>query len=244
MAVSRNYARLGTLTAILLAAAWSPVISAHPELDAQIERVSERIAEQPTNADLRIIRGDLYRRHQDYVAADMEFRAARELDPEHVVLLFYRGRLSLEAGDPASAEPSFEKYLSTYGEHSAAWRLRGEANMALDQPEAAAEYFGKAISTADAPSPSLYHQQVGALMAAETDYSAQALEVVDAGLARFGKEITLLGLGVDTALASGNEERARAYLQQLPEGLDKLPAWEARFQKANLNKREVASHQN
>ena len=70
-----------------------PPVWGHPELQAQIELLDIEVQQQPGNAELLIKRGDLYRREQDYAAAQTNFDAARELQPDNSRLDFFQGRL-------------------------------------------------------------------------------------------------------------------------------------------------------
>ena len=58
----------------------------------------------------------------------------------------------------------------------------------------------------------------------------QASQVADKGLQHFGFEVTLLGLGVDIALANNQPQKAIQLLQVLPGPLRTLPQWDSRIQ--------------
>jgi tetratricopeptide (TPR) repeat protein len=202
---------------------------AHPDLLAQIELLGDRLRADPANAQLLLQRGDLHRRHQDYKAATRDLAAARRAAPQEPLLDLYEGRLHLETGDAEKAASLLERYLSREPEHALAWRLHGEALATAGRFQPAAASFGSAIRFSAHPGPELFQWQVMTLLAARRP-SSEAFVVIDAGLKRFGLEVTLLGLGVDLALSEGEPEQAEAYFARAPEGLLKLPAWQARLE--------------
>jgi len=203
---------------------------AHPDLMAQIELLDEQMEVNPQDADLLLKRGDLHRRHEDYQSSRRDFDAASNLTPRHELLDFYLGRLDFETGNPEPAELLLDKYLRTHTQHAMAWKLRGEISLALDHPGQAVAYFQNAIERSAAPSPDLYRQQVLSRVASGEAHWSDALAIARQGLEHFGLEVTLLGLGVDISLASGDIEAAEQFLSRLPPGLQKLPAWQVRLE--------------
>ena len=214
---------------LVLLAGFTAQAVPHPELLAQIEILSERLRAEPENERLLLQRGDLYRRHQDYTAAERDLAAARRLTPDAPLLDFYEGRLRLDMGDAADAALLLERYLSHEPAHAIAWRLRGEALAAAGEYAKAAVSFESAIRFSAHPGPGLFQWQVLALLAARIP-GPEVSAVIDAGLERFGPEVTLLGLGVDLALSEKETGKAQAYLALLPEGLARLPAWRDRIE--------------
>lgn len=201
----------------------------HPDLLEQIQRLDAQIRAQPDRADLLIRRGDLHRRHEDFAAAGRDFEAARALAPADPELDFHQGRLALEAGDPAAAGHYLDGYLAARPQDAVAWRLRAETALRRGEDSAAAG-FERAVRFSESPSPALYRQWVLSLLA-EDDRPA-ALAAVDGGLDRFGAEVSLLGLGADTALAGLDAARARFYLERLTPGLRRISPWAERLAEA------------
>jgi tetratricopeptide (TPR) repeat protein len=227
--IQRNRkARRGvTLVAGTLLILWTAGLQAHPDLASQIEAEDAQLHAEPDDVAALLKRGDLNRRQQDFAAAAADFAAARSIDPDNAQLDFLQGRLALDTGDTVSAEKLLKEFLVSQPQHPGAWRLLGEAHLALGNSTAAAECFGLAIRLSDTPSPALYRQRVLALKAANDFH--RSLVAVDEGLARFGPEINLLGLGADIALAAGQADRSRGYLDQVPAGLERLPQWQVRI---------------
>ena len=205
----------------------------HAELVLQIESLDTQIIADPGNAGLLIKRGDLNRLHEDYPAAAQDFAAARKSGPDNTLVDFYEGRLLFDQGDAAGAELLLGKYLLNHPEHAKAWALRGEVNIRLQQPKSAAEYFSQAIEQTGSPSPSLYRLQILALASTDKNKWQEAIQVAEAGLQHFGLEVTLLGLAIDIALADNQADKARQYLESLPQALRALPQWASRIQTAD-----------
>lgn len=216
-------------TVVLVATILPLAASAHPDLLLQIDKLTEQLEIGPPGAELYLKRGDLYRRHEDPQNAARDFAAARRLDPDHPLLDYYDGRLSLETGDAASAEASLARYLSRTPGHAKAWVLRGQASIELQQPEKAAAYFALAINHSENPSPELYRLQILATLAMGETHWASAAGIAQAGLAHFGVEVNLLGLATDIALAMDQPVKALAYLGRLPPPLMQLPQWAKRL---------------
>lgn len=219
---------MSKLTGLLMAAAGlllATAALAHSDLLAQIARLDAQLRAEPNRADLLVRRGDLYRRHEDFDAAARDFDAARALTPKEPELDFHQGRLALEAGDPEAAARFLDRYLGSRPRDPVAWRLRAETAAARGEASAA-EGFGRAVRFSPSPSPALYRQWVLSLLSGGD--RAAALAAVDEGLGRFGAEVSLLGLGVDTALADLDAARSQSYLERLPSGLQGLSPWAER----------------
>jgi tetratricopeptide (TPR) repeat protein len=221
------------LTALIFLSTLSVDVFAHPDLMLQIESLDIQLESNPTDTELLLNRGDLYRRHGNYAAAAEDFAKARKVSPDYSLLDFYAGRLLLDSGDAKAAELHFEKHLSVHPEHAKAWSLRGETNIRLNQPELAAGYFANAIFHAQSPSPALYRSQILSLLSVGQTRWEEAGELTDQGLKHFGLEVSLLGLGIDIALASNQPLKAMQYLESLPAALGALSQWQIRLQNTN-----------
>jgi len=216
------------LTVLIVLSTLSVDSFAHPDLILQIESLDVQIKSSPEDTELLIKRGDLYRRHESYPAAAKDFATARKINPDNSLLDFYEGHLLFGSGDFEAAELHFKKYLTNHSEHAKAWGLRGETAIRLKNPEAAAPYFENAITHAQSPSPALYRSQILSLVSIGQTGWEDASQVVDQGLQHFGLEVSLLGLGIDIALADNQPHKAMQYLDTLPEPLLTLKQWQQR----------------
>lgn len=203
--------------------AWS-----HPDLLLQIEELDLALVSNPADADLLTRRGDLYRRHEDFAAAALDLAAARTAQPDYPPLDLYEGMLLLDTGNPAGAEELLSRYLREHPQQASAWILRAQARLAMGQGEQAAQDYAQAVRYADQPSPEMYRDWSLALVAAGTDHWNAAREVVDTGLERFPRDVALLALGSDIALAANQPDIATAYINRLPPAITRLDQWQAR----------------
>ena len=175
--------------------------------------------------DLYLRRGDLHRRHQDWPGAARDFETARELEPGNPWIDWYEGRFRTESGQWAEGDSLLSRFLEAHPEHTGAYQSRAAARWRMGNPLAAAEDYAQAITRAERPAPVLYRSLVITQIASGEAFLTAAAVSVDAGLQRFPAEVSLLGLGVDLALAGSNPQRAAAYLAQLPPGLSGLAQW-------------------
>lgn len=205
----------------------------HPDLLIQIDGLNKQIEVHPADLELRLKRGDLYRRHENYEAAARDFEMVRMLDSGYLLLDYYQGRLLFQNGDAAGCEQLLSRYLTTYPEHAAAWVLRGRANMLLQQSSQAAGFFSSALKASARPSPELHRLQILAVAAGGEENATLALQAVESGLANFVHETSLLGLGTDISLAWNRPADAQRFIDDLPNPLLKLPQWKMRVEIAD-----------
>jgi len=213
--------------ALLLFACTEPLV-AHPGLAVQSEQLDEALSDQPENADLLIRRGDIHRREGNFAAAEQDFAAARLLDPANPELDFFQGRLLLDMGRAEEADAMLGHWIEHHPESASAWAVRGDARMQMEQPLAAAEAYAQAIALSERPSPGVYLLQADALRQAGPEHRQHAFAVIDSALEKFPTEVSLLGLGVDLALESGQPDLAHKYFERVPTAVRKLPQWQAR----------------
>ena len=203
-------------------------LHAHQDLILQIEQLDEQISIDPQNTELLIRRGDLYRRHGDWSAAEADFQMVRKIEPDHATIDFFEGRLLVTSGQDEKAIVLLTRQLEQNAQHSGAYQVRAKAHWNLHQPLLAARDYQLAINTGTRPSPSQYRSLVLSLVAAGREYSGEAIRAVDDGLNRFGGEISLLGLGFDVSLSQKEPLQAQHYLAKVPSRLRMLPQWQFR----------------
>jgi tetratricopeptide (TPR) repeat protein len=218
--------RLGvfvTLAWLLLAApAWS-----HPAIDQQIQDLTARIDESPTDAKLYLRRGELHRIHRDWSKAEADYRTSLRLDPQLEIADYCLGRLKLESGDPAEARLSLDRYLAKRPTDPEALAARARALSALGKHVEAAKDFTGAIDNAPngTPRPEYFLERARALEAAGPSHLAEALTGLDDGVERLGDVITLQLYAVDLELARGNYEGALERLDQISAGSVRQEPW-------------------
>jgi tetratricopeptide (TPR) repeat protein len=201
---------------------------AHQDLLLQIEQLDGQLSEEPQNTELLIRRGDLYRRHGDWDAAEIDFQQVRNLSPGHTSIDWYEGRLLVAAGQNEEGIVLLTRFLGQNNHHSGAYRTRAEAYWNLQQALPAAQDYQLAINNSERPSPSLYRSLTLSLVAAGAEHADDAIAAVNDGLNHFAGEISLLGLGADLSLSQKNSPQAQSYLEEVPSRLTALPQWQFR----------------
>jgi len=206
------------------------VALAHTDLEIQIEDLSRQIQASGPQAELLLRRGDLYRRHEDWQAAALDFALVREQTPDNTLVDWVEGRYKVDSGQWVDAELMLSRFLQTNPGHSGAHQVRAIARWNLNRPAEAAQDYADAITQSQQPGPSLYRSLVITHFASGNSGMADAIAAVNAGLGKFPREISLLGLGVDLSLVQLDLSAALNYMSKVPQRLYKLPQW--RFRRA------------
>ena len=201
---------------------------AHPDLILQIEELSEQLEQQPDNVNLLLKRGDLYRRHQSWDLAHLDFKQVREIQPENRTVDWFEGRLDVESGQPAEGIQYLDRFLSLNPGHSIALQNRAQGYLLVHQPLLAAQDFAMVIQVSDRPAPSLFSANALAFVAAGSDNWSAAMEVVQNGLVLFPSEIMLTSIGTDISLARSDTENAEEFINRLPASIQDLQQWQIR----------------
>jgi len=202
--------------------AWS-----HPAIDEQIQDLTARIDDSPTDATLYLRRGELHRIHRDWAKAESDYRSSLQLDPQLVIADYCLGRLRLESGSPAEARALLDRYLKARPTDPEALAMRARARTALGEHVAAAKDFTGAIEYApnNAPRPEYFLERARALEAAGAAHIPDALTGLDEGVEQLGDVITLQLYAVDLELARGNYEGALGRLDRISEQSVRQEPW-------------------
>ncbi len=224
----QRWGLLALLTA-LMAAWWAVPITlhAHAAIDARLAGVDERIAAAPRNGELYLKRAELHRLHQDWAAALADYQRAEKLAPD-LEVVFYRGRMWLDAGRLDLAQSALDQFLRIKPDHASGLRVRAQVLAQRGEPLAAAADLDKAITRFEAPMPDLYLERARLLAAAGTAHIDRALRGLDEGIARFGPVVTLIQFAVDLESKRGQSDAALTYIDMLPPRVKDLPLWMAR----------------
>lgn len=203
--------------------------AAHPDIEVQIQDLTQRIASDPTNADLYMRRGDLYRVHEDFLAAAADYDRARTLDPNLRLLDFAVGKMRLEDGRFQDAIEDLNRFLAKVGDDAEGLALRGSAYLALGNNAAAAADFGRAIERGrrdgnPAP-PELYLERARALSASGEKGREEALRGLEEGLKLLVGPITLELAALDTEIALKRFDAALSRVDRLARASVRQEGW-------------------
>ena len=184
------------------------VLWAHPDLQIQIDSLSSQIVQNPDKASLYLRRGELYRLHEDWEAAESDYSKASQLDPHLASVLLARGRMLLAAGNPQAAVQVLDEFLYQTPTHPQALIARARAYKKLGNGRGAVEDFTLAIEQLTLPGPDLYLERAEALASLGEAHISEAISGLDEGMEKLGPVVTLQGLALTLDLRRSNYEGA------------------------------------
>jgi tetratricopeptide (TPR) repeat protein len=172
-----------------------------------LARLTALIAATPTPAALYLERGELYAKHADWLAAEANYLRAAELAPRLPGLDLARGALALATAQPAVARTFLDRALNLTPDEPEALILRARALAQLAHSAAALADYDAALRVLSSPAPELFLER-----AAVCATSADALRVLDEGLARLGPVPGLALRALDLEVSLGRTAAALARL--------------------------------
>jgi predicted Zn-dependent protease len=204
----------------------TPALPLHAHGDDQllIDALTEELTKAP-DADLFIRRGELFRHHQEWDKAAADFTAAARLEPKLEIVDFFRGRLYLEAGDAAKAQPFIERFVENVPAEAEGWFLRGDVLGALGKHDAGALDYAEGIRRAPHPRPEHYLRRARFLAAAPNPDRSRVLVAVDEGIERLGPVISLIEYAITLELELKNYDGALARIARAMEHSPRRETW-------------------
>jgi tetratricopeptide (TPR) repeat protein len=201
---------------------------AHSDLHVQIESVTGRIRQDPHDAMLYLKRGELYRVHGDWDAAQVDYDRVARLAPDFTDIDFFRGKMLLEAGQPKPARRCLDHFLEKQPNHAEALIARARVLAKLDEGEAAASDFSRALGLLPEPKPDYYLERAQVLVCTGDARVEAALRSLDEGIKRLGPLVALQLRAIDLELMRKNPDGALVRLEQLIAQSSRRESWLAR----------------
>jgi tetratricopeptide (TPR) repeat protein len=201
---------------------------AHLGTDKQIALLNEQIVAQPDDATLYLRRGELHRIHEDWAAAEADYRHAKTLDSEATKLHFLLGQLKLDAGEFNAAHAHLNRFLTKFPEHVPALVARARAREAMGRHLAAAGDFTKLLELTDTALPTYYLERARAIEGADPKWLERAVSGLDEGLERLGEPVTLQLLAIDLELKLERHDAAIARLEKIAAKSARKESWTIR----------------
>lgn len=205
------------------------LVVAHPGQHEQLALINAQIERTPQLQALFIQRGMLYSEGGQFNEADADYRRALELGPPEPVF-FELGVLSYRMGKYEDATDYLTRYLDQFPDYPPAYDYL--ARIARDQADynSAVAYLRRYFRLQERPSPG--HFESAARMLAEQQQYADALAVLDQGVAALGLIPQLQRHAIQLELARGRPELALARLETLRTMSRDSPDW--KLDKADL----------
>ncbi len=215
----------GGALALLLAVATA---HAHGDFHTLITAANQDIEKAPTNPELYLRRGELFRLHQQFDSAQKDIDAAAALALGLPGLDLSRARLLLDTDWPLSARACLDRFLGRITNHTEAFTLRSRAWARLGQPLYAAEDLSRAIAVTPEGAPDLYIERARALAEAGPDQLEAALRGLDDGMKKMGSLVTLQLTAIDLELRRKNHDAALARIDVVMQRSPRKESWLAR----------------
>jgi tetratricopeptide (TPR) repeat protein len=218
------------LSCIVFAAGFVAPLAAraHGDLHDQIASVTGQIRQDPRNAMLFLKRGELYRVHGEWDAAQADYDQVTQFAPDFAAIDFFRGRMLLEAGRSKPARKSLDRFLERQPDHAEALIARARVLVKLGEGEAAANDFTRAITRVPDPKPDYYLERAQALVSAGDGHVDDALRGLDEGIQRLGPLVALRVRAIDLELLRKDFDGALARLEQIIAQSPRRETWLAR----------------
>lgn len=196
---------------------------AHGDLHEAISALDREIAVRPEDAALYLRRGELHRKHEDWLKAAADYDRAAALDPSLAVVDLARGALDASTGRPVAARAALERFIRTRPDDPAGYAARARLSLRQKEPLGASVDFARAVALSREPAPELFLESAGALR--EAGKPGEAVAVLDAGTARLGPLVTLAEMALELELAQGRTDAALRRVDALITAAPRKEAW-------------------
>lgn len=193
---------------------------AHPEIEAALTRLNSAIAATPGNAELYLPRGDLYVKHEAWIAAEANYLRAGELTPLLPGLARSRGALGLATRDFTAALAHLHQALELNPGDLDALILRVGARVALNDRAGGLADLDVALKKIARPGPELFLTR-----AALHDSPDEAIASLAAAIARIGPEPTLQLRALELEETHGRVDDALRRLDTLAREGERRESW-------------------
>ncbi len=213
------------LLAVVVAFAPLPALG-HGDVHEAIDALTRQIETQPGDAQLRLLRGQLYAADQNWDSAGADFDRALALDGKLVVVDLARGAMLARASRPAESKAALDRFLNGRPEDAPGLAARARVLVEMSEWQAAADDFARAIAASRQPDPSLYIERSAALVRAGK--SPDAIRALDDGVARLGPLVTLLVPAIDLDVRAGRTDSALARIGLAMQGTPRKERWLSR----------------
>ena len=199
---------------------------AHGPLSELIVTVTDRLKADPTNAKLYLERSDLYRRHQEWDAAETDLAAAAAHDASLPEIKLTRAALLLDRGKAQEAEKEVSSFLEKSPLNVSGLWLRSKCREALGLHTEAATDLDIMLKSVVEPWPDVYLDRAILWQKAGAEHFEHALKGLEEGIAKCGPLLTLEKVAMDLEIAlhrnDAAQKRIDGVLTQFPRNIDWL----------------------
>ena len=207
-------------------------LSAHGDLDIQIERISKRIEKDADNASLYLKRGQLYAQHNEPKKSKQDYLFARNLDENLLITDLLLAQLFADNNEAEAALPFVNLFLKNHSNHSIALITRAKIYQQMRQPELCQKDLENALAHLAEPNPSHFISISEAVLLKDDSNITEALSWLKKGEERFGFDIVLKSKEVEYHLQSKKYNNAILTIDEIMEHFQRKEKW--LFQKATI----------
>jgi tetratricopeptide (TPR) repeat protein len=225
MSAVRRHRRHHGIRLLLVLALCVPAarLCAHGDLLQLIAAATADIAQHPDDAELYLDRGKLYRFDQNWPAALADLDRAAALAPRLVEVDLCRGLTLHDAGRDGEAMAALTRYLAAVPGDPEALASRALVLRALGRHAEALVDLGRAEAADPHPQPQLYLDWADTLLAVAP--AAAAVAVLERGMGRLGRVVSLDQAALSAELAGGAHDAALARLARLIADAERPEGW-------------------
>ena len=202
------------LVAVVLTNGPATDLMGHGPLDKRIAAISHRIDDDPQNADLYFIRGNLYRVDGKPADALSDFDRALAIDPTLNKVYYGRALALVDQSEWSEALVAIDTYLVGHPEEAKAVYTRARILADLGHTIDAVAEMDRAIEMSVKPRP-VYYIERARLLAGQTDMLESAIRGLDEGLEELGPVVTLQWCAIDLQTEHGDYDDALERLEQV-----------------------------
>ena len=202
--INQSVIQAALICALLLA--WSGGLEAHEGQSERIERLDQRIIDQPTDPRLFLERAEMHRICRHWRSAERDYRRASELDPDLAVIDLAKATMWNDASMSAKALPLLTRYLDREPSDPRGYRELARTLRITGDLAAAAAAFTRTAELSESPAPELFAAWSDCLR--EAGRNAEALKVVENGIRKVGPAVSLEKRAIKLELALGLNDAA------------------------------------
>jgi tetratricopeptide (TPR) repeat protein len=210
---------------LILIIMWVRLVTAHTDIEAQLEGVTTDLENRPNDYSLYLARGELKRHAQDWLGAEADFARANQLGSPEVrdQLNLYRGRLFEEAGYARRAVAELDTYIARHPDHIDALRIRALAYAQMGSFNAAITDYTRLIALDEARSAELWLER--ARLWVRIGCIDAAVASIDDATIIFGPLVTLVEFAINAEVGRDNYAAALKQMEKIPPVLSATPEW-------------------
>ena len=216
-------------------------LSAHEDLMVQIQQLTKRIEKESNNANLYVLRGQLYAQHQEHAAAISDFRKAKKLHPDLLITDLLLAKVLAAQKRPKLALSPINVFLKNQPKHLDGLLIRAGIYQQLGNNVAAQKDFEQVILQNKKVQPKHYLAIVENFLSVDSTNIAPALAWLNKGQQQFGFDIVLKQKEIDLLVEHQLYKKALQRIDELLPHFQRKEQW--LFKKGQILEKDQAFEQ-